>query len=441
MGLDRISELTDSLLTQILSYLPTKDSVKTSVLSTRWESLWLSVPVLDLKVTDFPDEDYATFIDNFLELNQKSRLQKFKLKYDEYTYDDDRLSGWVCTAVNRGVQHVDGEGLDTDMCMREFMPQDIYYSNTLVSLKLVTLGIPNPDLAVSLPCLKKMHLEDVWYFDDPLIMEKVISGCPALEDLTLIRPIGFCDIDAMKVLRVRSQALKRLLLTFEHSVSCTDYSVEIDAPRLQYLCFNDNQSDVSVVKNLTSLLMIDLDTEFNVQFGSSPLKMEDRSKRDIIREFLTGISNVEHMMISQPTLEVLYQYSNLGRIPEFVNLYRLEAAFSSSMLQLLPVFLRSCPNLKRLILDFAVSAHPEQIKRSYVPPCLSLTLECVEIRKLILKEETGIKLVKYFLENAAVLKKLSLSFTDSSLTNQELDIYKNLLTSTNGSLKCQGFVY
>lgn len=123
MSCDRISKLPDSLLTQVLSYLPTKDSVKTSVLSKRWEDLWLKVPVLDLKVSNFPDEDYAIFIDKFLDLNQRSRMQKFKLKYDEYTYDDERLPGWVDAAIDRGIHHLDAKCFETDMCIREFMPQ------------------------------------------------------------------------------------------------------------------------------------------------------------------------------------------------------------------------------------------------------------------------------------------------------------------------------
>lgn len=316
MGCERISELPDSLLTQILSFLPTKYSIKTSVLSKRWQSLWLKVPVLDLKVSDFPNdgEYFPSFIDNFLKLNQNSRMQKLKLKYDEYTYDDDRFAptGWIGTAFDRRIQHLDVKGLVTDMCTREFIPLDIYNSNTLVSLKLVTIGIMNPELVVSLPCLKTMHLEDVWYFDDPLIIEKVISGCPALEDLILVRPIDFCDVDVLQFLRVRSQTLKSFRLSFEHSVCVTYFSVEIDAPRLEYLSFNDNQSDMIVVKSMNSLFMIDIDTEFNVKFGGSPLVPKDLSKRDTIRDFLAAISSVGHMIISQPTLQV---FSIMHNIP------------------------------------------------------------------------------------------------------------------------------
>ena len=50
---DRLSNLPDAILTHILSFLKTKDAVRTSILSTRWKSVWASVPTLNLSKSDF----------------------------------------------------------------------------------------------------------------------------------------------------------------------------------------------------------------------------------------------------------------------------------------------------------------------------------------------------------------------------------------------------
>lgn len=151
---------------------------------------------------------------------------------------------------------------------------------------------------VSLPCVKIMCLENVCYGKEgDLCVEKLISGCPVLEDLDLVRK---CD-DRVKTLRVRSQSLKMFRLAFSSGMGGgTEYEVEIEAPALEYLSFKDSQSDRIVVKNLSSLVKVDVDSEFNVKFGGS----EDLMKSDTIRDFLSGVSSVRQMIISQPTLEV-----------------------------------------------------------------------------------------------------------------------------------------
>ncbi|XP_024010978.1 LOW QUALITY PROTEIN: putative F-box/FBD/LRR-repeat protein At5g44950 [Eutrema salsugineum] len=384
---DRFSALPDSLITQILLCLPTKDSVRTSLYR--------------------PDGEISGLI----------------------------LKEWVATAIDCGIENLNIE-IKNVMYSRYYMPMNIYKSKTLVSLKLAKVELENPEFVVSLPCLKIMHLEDIFHNLNGLLnTEKLILGCLVLEDLNLVSS-HYDDVRTpAPLLRVRSHTLKIFRLKCHPGMCENHYGAEIDAPRLKYMSVKDNHSDRIVVKNLSSLFKIDIDTNFNVNFAHSPLRADDLTKRDIIHDFLTGISTVRHMIISQHNLKVLYRYSKLEPIPKFHNLSHLQVAFSSSMLQLFPIFLGSCPNLKKLIVNFSVSKEPDQqIDVNYVPRCLSSTLDCVEINKLITWEKTGMKLVRYIVENSVVLMKLNLSFTNPV---EDLDIYEELLTAIKRSRRCR----
>jgi len=180
---DYISELPDSLLTQILLDLQTKDSVKTRVLSKRWRNLWLNVPGLRLRTLEFTyphhEEGLVRFMDRFMESNCRSRLQKFMIRYFECNGYRDRLMELIGTLVDCGIQHL---YVFMHTCNRvDFIRQNIYKSKTLVSLKLYNVELKNPDFVVSLPCLKILKLMNICYGEDgPLVVEKLISGCPVL---------------------------------------------------------------------------------------------------------------------------------------------------------------------------------------------------------------------------------------------------------------------
>ncbi|CAA7014811.1 unnamed protein product [Microthlaspi erraticum] len=184
--------------------------------------------------------------------------------------------------------------------------------------------------------------------------------------------------------------------------------------------------------------MVDIDSTFKV-YRPSLVGPEDISQQMTIHDFFAGISGVRHMIISRSTLQVLCQ---LVRIPKFEYLHRLQARFSCNKLQLLPKLLHSCINLKDLIVDFdTVDKVPMGIKLIYVPRCLIKTLECVEINELEWNEESGMKLVNYFVENAVILKKLTVRFIDSPVSNQEREVYRELLTTKKRSPRCQVSIY
>ncbi|ESQ39597.1 hypothetical protein EUTSA_v10001114mg [Eutrema salsugineum] len=111
MDCDRISELPDCLLTHIFSYLSTKDSVKTSILSKRWEFLWLKVSKLDLNAIDVHPhgQTLVSSVNRFLEFDRGLCLQKFKLKYQSSAFSFNgrkRVMEWIAEVVHRGVQHL-----------------------------------------------------------------------------------------------------------------------------------------------------------------------------------------------------------------------------------------------------------------------------------------------------------------------------------------------
>ncbi|XP_010496376.1 PREDICTED: uncharacterized protein LOC104773458 [Camelina sativa] len=204
---DRISQLPDPLICHILSHLPTKDSVKTSVLSTRWRTLWLWLPILELDSTKLPDlSAFMSLGDRFFDSNRVSYIRKLKLTITHTSFvdgvDDNGsvFTSWIDAAVKRKVQrlHVHFPCLDV------MMPLSLSTCETLVSLKLHMVALPYTE-SVSLPCLKTMRLTSVW-FPDEATFERLVSSCLVLEELEIEGEIS----SKMDVFRVFSKSLKKL---------------------------------------------------------------------------------------------------------------------------------------------------------------------------------------------------------------------------------------
>ncbi|XP_018479484.1 putative F-box/FBD/LRR-repeat protein At5g44950 [Raphanus sativus] len=215
MGCDRISQLPDYLLAQILSHLPIKDCAKTSVLSKSWEFTWLHVTVLDLDANDFVYDVKALprMLDMFLKFNRGSCLRKFKIKYQKRSdVCSQRVMEWIDEVVHRQVQHLEVEKEMSEVKTADFMPKYLYVSKTLVSLKLVNVGLESPKFDISLPSLKTMHLENIFYEGNGLlIMQRLLLASPVLEDLTMDVPLSW------KPKKVVLKKVPRCLsLTLEH---------------------------------------------------------------------------------------------------------------------------------------------------------------------------------------------------------------------------------
>lgn len=89
---DRISQLPDEILVNILSRLAVKEAADTSVLSRRWRSLWTWIDRLDFDATKPLDEvalkthlrkrhmkKYMRWVSSTLEMCKGQRLEQFRI--------------------------------------------------------------------------------------------------------------------------------------------------------------------------------------------------------------------------------------------------------------------------------------------------------------------------------------------------------------------------
>ncbi|CAL9241163.1 unnamed protein product [Arabidopsis halleri] len=438
---DWISDLPESLLCKVLLNLPTKDVVRTSVLSKRWKNIWKCVPGLDLSGEDIKMYYiYVRFVNRFLKFNRKYHIESFKLSYPgdgNCEPELDLMKRWITTVIQLKVKNL--EFFDYSWANGTFdIPPSIYTCNSLVYLKLSTVTMSTVK-SVSLPSLRVLKLSAV-KFADHLDFETLISGCTALETLVI------SYFDRVEVLRVCSQSLlsfthvahKRYFTHVGHKrLAEEDLSIVIDAPRLEYLKLSDHQTASFIIKNSGSLVAVDINIVFNLSFGLDP---RDLPKRSMIRNFLVGISCVKNMIISSITLEVIYDYLRCEPLPLFRNLSFLRVKFYNYSLKMLPTFLESCPNLISLVMGSTKKHNMKEISLFSRPQGFLPSLEYVEIKVPLKGVVVEImKLVGYFLEKSTILKKLTLCLDDSRKTGETF-IRKELLTIPRISTSCQVLV-
>ncbi|XP_010442411.1 PREDICTED: F-box/FBD/LRR-repeat protein At1g51370-like isoform X2 [Camelina sativa] len=381
---DRISQLPEHLISEILDHLSTKDAVRTSVLSTRWRYLWQSVPGLDLSSYEFSKFDaFVSFVERFFNSHRESWIRKLRLSY--CSLGRSYLESWIDAVTTRRIQHlkIDYDGYDKKI------PLSLYTCETLVHLRLCYVTMCSAKF-VSLPCLKFMHLENNEYPNETTL-QKLISGSPALEHLTITRAPIYDDAN---VVQVRSHTLKTAYI-------CEFAEVVIDAPLLQSL--------KATVSSTTNFHIVNLGSSAKLDFDLSYM----RCSSSMIHDILTYIPLVRELVISNGIRKEIFQYSKSGPLLQFRDLSRLNVEFSKFDLETLPTLLESCPKLESLVMKLVrdesmrgkKKTEPKVMFSTTVPQCLVSSLKFVEWRRSIAGYERELELVRYFLKNSKILEK------------------------------------
>ncbi|EYU44908.1 hypothetical protein MIMGU_mgv1a018174mg [Erythranthe guttata] len=391
VSVDRLSDLPDSLLCHILSFLPTRFSVRTSILGQRWRHLWSYVTNLVFR------NNSQDAINKVLYLHKHRNINTFSLT-DGVGCNVNQIGTWITYAVARNVQN-----LDLYCCRYKIaLPRCLFTCETLVDLKLDSCGvIPNGGAAgaLFLPRLKKLHLIRLRYEAEESLPH-LLSGCPMLEELTV------CLFVSSYPRKISSPTIKRLAISLH---------LDDRHPALVYLKLFAFSIPYIKCGALTDLTEADIYIWDYIKNGDRFLY-----SRSVV-EFIGGLHNVKclRLELSHCTevcirslfsslyialvmmVDLLY---SAWRSISFRNLTELK--LSSDCLFLLK-FLEKADNLE--ILTLSQGGDAKWIQPKQVPTCLLSRLRAIKLVG-VRGKEYEFAIMRYLLLNARVLERMEIIY-------------------------------
>ncbi|XP_004298789.1 PREDICTED: F-box/LRR-repeat protein At4g14096-like [Fragaria vesca subsp. vesca] len=380
---DRISGMPDAVLCHILSFLSTREAVKTSVLSHRWNNVWASVPIVDVDeeqyqldylyriylyrmfgyvgrnfskdlIPEYDPDWFSQFVNRVLLLRCSGDIHRFRLVAKK-THDISHIYAWIATAIRRNVVELD-LSVGTPSEPHFEIPKSIFMCSTLVRFKLWLRGdikVMTPTSSNCFPSLKFLHV--TVRFPDSDSMEKLFSRClPVLEELIIDGKLQYAtafnlDISAPKLKRLQIQLkVRKFVMDFAANDFVCQIFVNVDAPNLEEvdICFDALVS--FSLKNAKCLHKANI--EF---FYVQELKDHDcfPGLADRIRQILAGICDAKYLTVRAPLLAALGN-GHQHLLPTFNNLNYLELE------------LHTCQCLQSLATVLMISPHLEHLKIS-----------------------------------------------------------------------------
>ncbi|CAA7047973.1 unnamed protein product [Microthlaspi erraticum] len=345
----RISDLSDELLIKIISFLPTKVAVSTSILSKQWQFLWMWLPKLefdDYSIIDDPDSilRFRDFINKNLPLHKSAVIESLLLRFCQSTLQPENIKLWVGIAVSRLVREL--------------------------SIGYFCFG-DEPD--VPLP-------------SDEDSLRLLLSQCLVLEDLCIER---HGNDDNLIEIVVKVPSLQRLTLEV-YQRSSGGYVIV--APSLKYFKFVDFSETFScLIEHIPKLEEADIRVS---QEFETLLKSIASVK---LLSVLALCNNPEEPVYSDGTIFNQLEHLKFG-------------IYSDDWSKLLIWLLGKAPKLR--VLNISIDHDPELeeyelVTWSSVPECLLKTLETFEFNDYMGTEEER-DFLSFFFKHACCLTSTSI---------------------------------
>ncbi|XP_062025371.1 F-box/FBD/LRR-repeat protein At1g13570-like isoform X1 [Rosa rugosa] len=225
---DNLSDLPSDVTEKILSFLPMKEAVRTSILSSKWRYKWAMLPDLVFDELGFPGVLYkhdklVKMVDHVLFLHI-GPINKVKLSHKGLngTADIDR---WILHLSRNSMKEFTFEFWKKPEYK---MPSCLFSCQDLVHLDLSNCLLKPPRTFKGFKSLKKLQIESVTLTQDEF--ENLIVCCPLLKYLTMIDCRGFTKlkIDAPN-LRILGLNCAFEDLNLQHTLKLTIICISLEA--------------------------------------------------------------------------------------------------------------------------------------------------------------------------------------------------------------------
>lgn len=242
MKRDMISDLPAAVMLYIMSFLPIKDVVKTSILSKRWKNLWKPLPDLKFHLSDFGNDPWLFHDVVSGIVSSRSRGGNYPLRTLDFSYD-----GFFNTRIFLDlINHVFSCGilqLNIAVPFNVGLPGFVFSCHSLTSLYI---SVSTNDSRrrtrlpehLDLPELRSLHLADVAISTNCKGRAKPFSTCLKLKNLYidncfLIYPSSLSS-KVEGVLNITNATIISLAID-DTGVATYSHTTWIPIPRFRYV--------------------------------------------------------------------------------------------------------------------------------------------------------------------------------------------------------------
>ncbi|ONI09037.1 hypothetical protein PRUPE_5G213700 [Prunus persica] len=399
---DNLWNLPNDILDQILSLLPLKEAVATSVLSSKWRYVWTSCLVLDFDFEknmkplthcshyqdqDFEDKEcwrYVNWVDSVVKMHTGPTIEKFRVCFPLDLSFTPFIDRWVQFALKKWVQDL---VLDFSAQSHKLLHLGNGFSKAsgfskfraLKNLSLNSIGVTRGDIGFVLstcPCLEKLK----------------VSNCRNLTSVTIVG-----SHFALK--------LKSLAIECWHSMD----SIEILDANIVSFSYSGNPLKL-VLSNVPLLVVVSISERDNILTDDY---------RGLIFNQLSGCLSQLHTLGLDLNGMVDMEVFSVQTLPNIKHLELEVLGEDILILEQINCFMKACSYLEKLVLKMQF-IFPEVNLKEASNTCSHHHLEVVEIVGYR-GRQSAVKILMLLMETAVSLKKVVINPVRQLIRGESVD--------------------